>query len=80
MMNITYGITEEIYTLNGKSRKSYGIAVYADSEEDGSTTILTSVRDITSERERLADLVHKCNLLELSPIHLDDVIEDFLTE
>lgn len=80
MMNITYGITEETYTLNGESRKSYGIAVYADAEEDGSATILTSVRDITSEQERLAELVRKCNLLELSPIHLDDVIEDFLTE
>lgn len=80
MMNITYGMTEEIYTLNGKSRKSYGIAVYSNAEEDGSATILTAVRDITSERERLEDLVRKCNLLELSPIHLDDVIEDFLTE
>ena len=80
MMNITYGMTEEIYTLNGKSRKSYGIAIYSNAEEDGSATILTAVRDITSERERLEDLVQKCNLLELSPIHLDDVIEDFLTE
>lgn len=80
MTGITYGITEETYSLNGNSRKAYGIAVYADAKEEGTATILASVRDITSEREKLSELVEKCNLLELSPIHLDDVIEDFLTE
>ena len=80
MMSITYGVTEEIYSLNGSSRRSYGIAAYADAEQDGTATILTSVRDITADKEGLEGLVQKCNLLKLSPIHLDDVVQDFLAE
>ncbi|MBR2908223.1 MAG: hypothetical protein IKJ04_08180 [Clostridia bacterium] len=80
MSSITYGITEEIYSLNGKSRRAYGIAAYADAEQDGTATIIAAVRDVTADKQRLAALVQKCNLLEVSPIHLDDVIEDFLTE
>ena len=34
MMNVTYGVTEEIYSLGISSRTSYGIAAYADSEEN----------------------------------------------
>lgn len=78
-MNIKYGITEEIYALGADRRVSYGIAAYANAEEDGTATIVASVHDITSDRQALAELVLSCNRSELSVIHLDDVIEDFLT-
>ena len=65
---ITYGITEEKYTLGDDSRVSYGIAVY----DSGISTV------ISSDREAVEELVRLCNRLELSPIHLNDVAEDFL--
>ena len=44
MMNVTYGMTEEVYSLGAERRVSYGIAAYADAEEDG-TAIKQKVRD-----------------------------------
>ena len=57
MMNITYGVTEEIYSLGHSYRTSYGIAAYADSEVDGTAIIVASVHNITSDRSALAELV-----------------------
>lgn len=79
MMNVTYGVTEEIYSLGAASRVSYGIAAYADAVEDGTTTIVASVHDVTSDKQALCELVSICNRLELSSVHLMDVVEDFLT-
>lgn len=78
MMNVTYAVDEEKYALGNDSRTSYGIVAYANAEQDGTATIVTSVRDITSDNHRLIKLVDDCNRLELSPLHLPDVVEDFL--
>ena len=78
MMNVTYGVTEEIYSLGHSFRASYGVAAYADSEEDGTATIVASVRDVTADKQALAERVAFCNRLELSTIHLNDVVKDFL--
>lgn len=78
-MTITYGITEELYSLGEIRRTSYGIAAYADIDEDGIATVVASVHDITSDKHKLAELVRKCNQLGLSVVHLNDVVEDFLT-
>ena len=78
MNKVTYGISEEFYALNNDRRVSYGIVVYANVDEDGTATIIDSVRDISSDRERIAFLVDECNRFELLPIHLRDVIEDFI--
>jgi hypothetical protein len=40
MISTTYGVTEEIYSLGAHSRTSYGVAAYADAEEDGVATIV----------------------------------------
>lgn len=77
---ITYGITEEIYSLGPDSRITYGIAAYADAENDGTATVLQSINDITSDREKIQALVETCNRLKLSIIHLRDVVEDFLVD
>ena len=77
-MTITYGITEEIYTLGEISRRSFGIAAYADSHEDNTATIVASVHDITSNRTKLEQLVAACNQGHLSLVHLKDIVEDFL--
>ena len=78
MNMVTYGISEEFYILKNDRRVSYGIVIYANADEDGTVTIIDSIRDITSDKEKLARLVDECNRLELSPIHLRDVIEDFI--
>lgn len=80
MTPVTYGTVEEVYTVNGVSRTSYGIAAYSDADVDGTVTVVASVRDITSCREKVDGLVELCNRLELSPIHLTDVIEDILDD
>jgi len=79
MMNVTYGVTEEIYSLGASTRTSYGIVAYMDSEENGTATIVSSVRDVTDDKQAITELVLLCNYLELSAIHLNDVVEDFLS-
>ncbi len=77
-MKVTYGVIQEIYSLNGNTRISYGIAAYANADKDGSATVVEAVHDITSDEARLQTLSNLCNSLELSAIHLRDVVEDFL--
>lgn len=78
MTNVTYGLTEEIYSLGSTSRTSYGVAAYADPEKVGTAMIVAYVRDVTEDKQALAELVSRCNRLELSTVHLMDVVEDFL--
>ncbi len=77
-MKVRYGVVKEIYSLNSKKRVSYGIAAYASSNDTETACIVKSVHDITSDLVSLRALTELCNRLELSPIHLNDVIEDFL--
>ena len=79
LMSITYGIVEEMYTLGDESRISYGIVAYSNADEDKTATIVASIHDITNDKKRLAELVLLCNKLQLSVIHMNDIVEDFLT-
>ncbi len=78
MKNITYAVSEEKYTFGGETRTSYGIVAYSNVDQDGSKTIVASVRDVTIDKDGLTKLVNDCNRLELSTVHLNDVVEDFL--
>ena len=78
MKNITYAVAEERYTFGDEARISYGIVAYSNADKDGSKTIVASVRDVTSDKAGLTRLVNDCNRLELSTVHLNDVVEDFL--
>ena len=78
MINVAYAISEEKYTFGEECRTSYGIVAYSNVDQDGTKTIIASVRDITSDRDALARLVS--NRLKLSTVHLNDVVEDFLSE
>ena len=78
MKNITYAVSEERYTFGNETRTSYGIVAYSNADQDGSKTIVASVRDVTSDKTSLTKLVNDCNRLELSTVHLKDVVEDFL--
>ena len=78
MKNITYAVSEERYTFGNETRTSYGIVAYSNANQDGSKTIVASVRDVTSDKKRITELVNDCNRLELSTVHLNDVVEDIL--
>lgn len=78
MTSITYGIIEEKFVLQGRERISYGIAAYSDAKENGTAAIVATVSDISLDYIQLEKLIDLCNQLELDPIHLKDVMEDFL--
>ena len=73
-----YGLVEERHFFGNTVRTSYGIVFCADSEPGEPTAVLASVHDICGDRDRIFHLVDACNRLTLSPLHLSDVIEDFL--
>jgi len=78
MNDITYGTFSETYSIGDTTRISYGIAVYAHAECDGTATVILSVRDVSADKEKIDELVSLCNRLQLDPEHLFDVIDDFL--
>ena len=80
MCSITYGVVEETYTIGDSARISYGIVAYSDAEHDGTVTIVASVRAVCSDKERISAFVETCNRLELSLTHLNDVVDDFLSD
>ncbi len=58
---------------------SYGIVFTPNTS---ASEFYSSIRisDITVDYAKISALVALCNQLELSPIHLRDVVEDFLAE
>ena len=54
----------------------YGIA--ASAIYDGCTVILSSVHHLSRDPDAVTALADFCNRLELDPLHLADVVEDFL--
>lgn len=47
-------------------------------EYDGVTTVLESISGLYLDIEPIEHLVEICNNLQLDPIHLQDVVSDFL--
>lgn len=78
MSSFTYGVSKEIYSYNGDERVSYGLVVYADAEISGTLIIAASANDLTLDENELQEFANKCNEEKLSPIHFDDVVDDFL--
>lgn len=79
MIPVTYGIIKEIFSLNGETRISYGIACYACHQECGTASILNSVSDISSDEKTVSDIVMLLNQNELSLVHFEDVLEDVIS-
>lgn len=55
---------------------SFGIAAFE--ETDSGWVHCAFVSDVSTDHDAVLDLVRRCNKHQLSPIHLWDVIEDFL--
>lgn len=62
-------ISSEII-FEGKSITVYGIETAGENKQ--------KIYNITSDKKLIEALVDKCNNLQLSPIHIHDICEDFL--
>ena len=67
-----YALIQGTYLIGGEAHIGYGIA-YTENN-------YLSFEDLTLDPISVAKLVKLCNELDLSPIHLKDVVEDFLIE
>ena len=63
-----YTITEDKKTIENKDYLVYGIR-YDDEY---------CVRDVSSDKAAIERLISDCNKYDLDPIHLRDVVEDFI--
>ncbi len=71
---ITYKLSEESFESDdGDSYISFGVIAESDKGK-----IIASVLDLSTERSEVERLISLCNELELDPIHLNDVAEDFV--
>lgn len=64
-----YTLTEEQKILEEQEYTAYGIR-YDDEY---------SINDVSEDKEAVKRLVADCNKYKLDPVHLRDVVEDFLT-
>ena len=77
---VAYEVVGEPQPLGDSNCISYGIAAYIDAATSNTKNVIAYVRDVTPNKTEIENLVQKCNAFGLSPIHLVDVIEDFLNK
>ncbi len=80
MNNIAYCLIEEKIITGERPRLTYGVAAIEKCGDGEVPYILETVHDITPDREKLVLFIGEINERKLSPIHLRDAVEDFLTE
>ena len=78
MNPVIYERIRGITVSEGRCYTTYGIAARLphDSEQDGIT--IAAIPDVSTDMAEVDALVARCNRLALSPVHLNDVVEDFL--
>ncbi len=70
-----YRLYEGQYRIEDQMYVGYGISIFdTDSGKE-----LLCIEDITISKEKITSLIKQCNEKGLSPIHIYDVIEDFLS-
>lgn len=72
----TYILTQSACTEPSGGATVYGIALNHDTEY--LPNVQTRFSDLGTDRRQIQTLVDLCNELQLHPIHLVDVAEDFL--
>lgn len=77
-MECTYILTRNIYEMGANTRIGFGIAAM-EKETDGAI-VLESFSDLSSDVAKVEQLVRISNEIGLDPIHLLDVVQDFLEE
>lgn len=73
-MDCKYILIRDTYSDGTLRRTGYGIAAL-----DRESVTISAAHDLSSNETEVAELVKTCNRLKLSPMHLQDVVEDFLT-
>lgn len=73
-----YRITHEERILEGRNYHAYGIAVDLKESDGAAAREIARIDDIAASAETLRPLVELCSRLELSPIHLAEIIDDFI--
>ena len=68
-----YTVTEGDYQVDGYKYRGYGICV-----KNRDTGDSRCIHDISVRRNEVEELIERCNRLQLDPVHVDDVIDDFL--
>lgn len=69
-----YELTKWRYIAEGKFHTGYGIALKGNGIYDA-----VYISDITANREKAEKIIALCNELQLSPIHLQEVVDDFMS-
>lgn len=66
-----YKLIETQKNMDGRPYRCYGIRLcFAGATVD--------VEDLSLNRQEVEELTEKCNRLSLSPLHFQDVLEDFM--
>lgn len=66
---------EDEYNLEGKIHMGYVTLITSITDN----MVEVKIEDITTSKYELCTLVQLCNDLSLDPIHIYDVVEDFLS-
>lgn len=74
----TYVLITGEYLVDDQVHIGYGISVKSTATIEAD--IKTVFQDISADENSVADLIRNCNLYELDPIHLQDIVEDFLAK
>ena len=67
---------EHLYSAEAGSYISYGINVFH--EKDQYSTPIASISDVSIDFDSVSNLCKLCTKMQLEPIHLWDVAEDFI--
>ena len=73
--NYLYSILEDKYIFEGQAHTGFGIVIISTTVNE----VVAKIEDITTSKYELCTLVQLCNDLSLDPIHIHDVVEDFLS-
>ncbi len=68
-----YSMIRKTYTMENKEYIGYGIACQGETE-------VFLLEDISCNADAVLLLIDRCNSFSLSPLHLSDVVEDFILE
>lgn len=70
---VHYRLFEETRSADGNEYEAYGVAAFDDSGD-----LICIAPDITSIKEKALGLARLCEKLQLSPVHLLDIAEDYI--
>lgn len=76
-MKYRYIVIQDTYKEEDATSVGFGIAVVE--ERCGVNKILESISNLSKDSKPVEELVQTCNDLQLAPIHLQDVVTDFLS-